>query len=234
VAALQTASTNDTSADAIKSVQTELQALGQKLAEQDKLLATLQRTEAGGGDREGAALLIAAGQLRAALATSRPYGNELRAAEALARERPDALGSLQRLDAHAEQGIPTLAILSQRFPSVIDDVLRATPSPSNGDWLDRASGELKRVFHVRRVAERPGNDPADTDGVLVAAEKALKSGDLAGAVAALTRLAGPAAEAAKPWLDAAGARLDADHAIADLDMAALRGFLAAPTSGAKP
>jgi hypothetical protein len=234
VAAVQTAASNDTAADTLKSTQADVQALSQKLAEQVKLLATLQRTETRGGDREGAALLIAVGQLRAVLATSRPYGAELRAAEALACEQSDARAALQKLGVHAEQGIPTLAMLAQRFPPVIEAVARAAPLPSDGGWLDRASSELKRVFHVRRVAERQGSDAADTDSVLVAAEKALNASDLAGAVASLRRLSGPAAEAAKPWLDDAGARLDADQAMASLDGLAVRGLLATPAAGAKP
>jgi len=46
------------------------------------------------------------------------------------------------------------------------------------------------------------------------AEGALAAGDLAGAVAALEKLDGAAAAKAKPWLDAARARLAAEAALA--------------------
>lgn len=233
VAALPAANANPAAAQAIQSLQSEVRSLSQNLAEQAQLVARLQAAEVAAPRRDDAALLIAIGQLRAVLATSRGFGGELRAAEALAHDRPDLAAALGQLDGRAERGVPTLAVLAERFRSVIGDVVRAAPASADGDWSDQAIGWLKRLLHVRRIAERPAGGSADTDGLLADAEAALKAGDLPNAVAALRRLPGPAAEAAKPWLDDAAARLDADQAVAGLDAALTRGFLAAP-EGSKP
>ena len=65
---------------------------------------------------------------------------------------------------------------------------------------------------------------------LARADARLGKGDLAGAGAELAALAGPAAEAAKPWLDRARRRLAVDAAAEKLDAAAL----AALAGGAQP
>ncbi len=227
------AATSETAADATKGLQAEVQALSRKLDEQSQLLAKLQGQEASGAERADAALVVTVGQLRAVLATSHPYAAELQAVEALAKDRPDILKELQTLDARADRGIPTVAALSEHFDAVADQVDRASAPPPEVGWSGRLAGWAKRLFHIRRVADegaKPSNAPEDA---LAAGETALGRGDLAGAVEALRRLQGPAAEAAQPWLEEAEARLDADHALASLNAALMHDILAAP-AGAKP
>jgi hypothetical protein len=71
---------------------------------------------------------------------------------------------------------------------------------------------VRRVGPEGAAAEGPA-------GAVAKAENALAGDDLAGAVAALATLRGNAALAAKPWLDTARQRLDAE---ATLDAAASR------------
>lgn len=227
------AATSETAADATKGLQDEVQALSRKLDEQAQLLAKVQGQEASGAERADAALVVTVGQLRAVLATSHPYAAELQAVEALAKDRPDILKELQTLDARADRGIPAVAALTEHFDAVADQVDRASPPPPETGWSGRLAGWAKGLFHIRRVADegaQPSNDPED---VLAAGETALERGDLAGAVEALRRLQGPAAEAAQPWLVEAQARLDADRTLASLDVALMHDVLAAP-AGAKP
>jgi hypothetical protein len=233
---LAAANSSQAAADATKGLQADVQALSQKLGEQSQLLAKLQSQEASGGaDRTDAALVVAAGQLRAALQTSRPYAAELQAVEALARDQPDTLAELRKLDGRAQQGVPTLATLTQQFPALAQRAARASaPAVADDSWRARALAKLKGLVTVRRVGDRSAAEPDGSDAGLAAAAAALGNGDLAGAVAAARRLEGPAAQAVAPWLQDAQARLDAEASLAALDATLMRRFLANPAAGAKP
>jgi hypothetical protein len=227
ITALAAAASSQTAADATKALQAQAQVLSQKLDEQSQLLAKLQTREASGAEsRTDVALVVTLGQLRSTLATSRPYAAELLAAEALAIGQPEILKQLQTLDARAQSGIPGVDTLRERFHSVAAQVDRVTAPPPGAGWGERLVGWTKSFFHVRRGGT---GSASDLDGILATCETALGAGDLAGAVTALSRLQGPAAEAAKPWLDDAQARLDADKILATVSTA-----LTHSISGAKP
>jgi hypothetical protein len=223
-------------ADATKALQAETQALSQKLTEQAQLLAKLDAAQAGGPDRIDAALLIAVGNLRGALASARPYGGELAAAETLARDRPDALTALKTLDARAPSGIPSLALLSERYPAAATAAMRALSAAAADDgWDARILAKLKELVTIRRVGDRAAAASAGPESALAAAQSALKSGDLAGALAALKPLPAPAADAMKPWLADAQARVDAEATLAGLESALAQRFLSdRAAAGAKP
>ena len=232
IAALAAAETSQTAADATKGLQSEVQTLSQKLDEQSQLVARLQSQETSAADRTDAALVVTVGQLRAALATSRPYAAELQAAEALAKDQPDILAELRKLDARAPQGVPTLAMLTERFPAVAKSASQPSASVPAADqgWRARMLATLKSLVTIRRAGEPPA---ADGGGALAEADRALKHGDLAAAVAAMRR-ADNAAPAAASWLEDAQARLDVEAALAAADASLLKRFLAEPGAGAKP
>ncbi|HKO07964.1 MAG TPA: hypothetical protein VJ487_09650, partial [Alphaproteobacteria bacterium] len=77
------------------------------------------------------------------------------------------------------------------------------------------------------TGERAGSAP---DALLSRAEVRLQAGDLAAAVAALGGLSGPAADAMKPWLEGAKARLAVDAAAAELSTRALAHLAEPPAS----
>ena len=232
VTAFAAANTGGASADAVKSLGTELKMLEEKIAAQEQAIAKAQAAASGGPERIDAALLVAVGQLRQAIATSRPYASELSAAKALARDRPEVLAELQKLDASAQRGIPSLAVLSERLVQIAPAVLAAEPPPADAGWGDRVLLRLKRFFNLRRVGE--GSAAAGgAEAALAAAQAAMQAGDLAAAVAAMKRLSGPAAEPAKRWLADAEARLGAEATVAALDAALLQRFLAG-AGAAKP
>jgi hypothetical protein len=235
VTTLAAAQSSQTAADATKTLQAQIQALTQKLDEQSQLLAKLQTQTAPAADRSDAALAFTLGQLRSVLATARPYAAELRAAEALAKDAPDTLAELKKLDGRAQQGVPTVAVLAARFPTVMSGVAAPASAPSSVDegWRDRIWAKLKNLVTIRRVGEAPGAS-SQRGGDLADAEAALKTGDLAAAVAALRRADGSAQPAAAAWLEDAQARLDADAALAAADATLMKRFLAAPVAGAKP
>jgi hypothetical protein len=235
ITALAAAASSQSAADATKGLQAQVQALTQKLDEQSQLLARLQSQAPVGADRaDAAALAFTLDQLRAALATARPYAAALQAAEAVAKDAPDTLAELKKLDARAPQGVPTVAVLAARFPAVA----QAAPEPSapaaatDEGWRARTWAKLKNLVTIRRVGEGEAG-AAPRGGDLGDAETALKTGDLAAAVAALRRADGPASPAAAAWLEDAQARLDAEAALAAADATLMKRFLASP-AGAQP
>jgi len=235
IATLAAAATSQTAADAAKGLQAEVQALAQKLDQQSQLLAKLQSQEAAGADRTDAALVVTVGQLRAALATSRPYAAELQSAEALAKDRPDALAELHKLDGRASLGLPTVAMLTERFAAAAKGGAQSsTPTPAaDQGWRARMLATLKGLVTIRRAGE-PQGKASESGGALAEAAAALKSGDLAAAVAAVRRAEGSPSPAMASWLEDAQARLDAEAALAAADATLMKRFLAEPGAGAKP
>lgn len=238
VSALAAATAEHTS-DAEKALQTQVQALAQKLDQQAQLLAKLQGREAGAGSgRIDVALALALGRLRTALATSRPYAGELQAAEAIAKDEPETLAELRKLEGRAQQGIPTVALLAERFPAVSRGPAEAAPAPApapaEGDWRSRALAKIASLVTVRRVGEPKETGAAVGAPALSPAVAALQGGDLAAAVAEARRADGQVPPALASWLEDAQARLDAEAALAAADAILTKRLLAGPGAGAKP
>ncbi|HUN45837.1 MAG TPA: uroporphyrinogen-III synthase [Stellaceae bacterium] len=234
VASLDTSGTS-ASAEAVKSLQTAIQALEHRLDEQNQALGKLQQTQAQAPDRTDAALLLAVDQLRRAIATSRPYEVELASATALARERPEAAAALRPLEAHAGKGLPSLAVLAERLEQLAPTLANPeATAAADGDWRSAMLARIKGLVSVRRIGARAAAEGGGTEAAVAEAEAALKGNDLAGAVAAIRKLDGAAAETAKPWLADAEARLQAETAIAALDSALARRFLGEQPAGSKP
>lgn len=117
----------------------------------------------------------------------------------LARLWPNAPG-LAALQPHARAGTATREDLTADFPA---------------EAIRQASGETRRFFGLFEV--RPSDSGPDSALTLTRqAENRLARGDLTGAVEAVGRLEGPAADAAAGWLAQARARLETDAALATL------------------
>jgi hypothetical protein len=234
IATVAATASSQTAADATKGLQAEVQVLTQKLDQQSQLLARLQSQEAAGADRTDAALVVTVGQLRAVLATARSYAAELQAAEALAKDRPDTLAELHKLDSRAQQGVPTLAMLTERFAAAKAASQASAPAPAaEQGWRARVLATLKSLVTIRR-AGAPQGKGAEGGDALVEAQLALKNGDLAAAVAAVRRAEGSASPTMTSWLEDAQAWLDAEAALAAADASLMKRFLAEPGAGAKP
>ena len=234
ISTLAAVASSQTAADATKGLQAQVQALGQKLDEQSQLLATLQNQQsqkAADTGRADAALALTMGQLRSVLATARPYAAELEAVEALAKDVPDTLAALKKLDARAQQGVPTIAMLAARFPGVVQATTPASAPAADEDWRARTWAKLKNLVRIRRVGEGQGTEPKRGD--LADAEAALRSGDLASAVAAARRAGESTTPAFTSWLEDAQARLDTEATLATVDATLMKRFIAEP-AGAKP
>ncbi|MEZ5668230.1 MAG: hypothetical protein R3F55_12490 [Alphaproteobacteria bacterium] len=203
--------------------------IDQRTAALDTRIAALAGRDELAAGRQ--AFLIALGQFGARLRTAAPYADELAALQQLAGDSdaisPDLAAAvrdqLAPLEAHAAQGVPTLAGLQVAFDETRRAVLTA-PGDAPDDTLDEIVDELGGLVVVSRVDETGADS---VDGLLAAAERHLTAGDLAGAVASmrgLEALGSGYADAAAGWLAQAEQRLAADRALDAVNRAAMASF----------
>ena len=180
-------------------------------------LAKLEQAGAarGGVPSKTAALVLAAGQLRAALARRGPYAEELSALEALAGDDEIVKKNIGELRPKATTGIATRRMLAAQFDAMARAVIQAAVASDDPGWVDRALARLAGVVTIRPTGgDVEGDSPS---AILARAEARLKTGDLQGAVEQLGSLDGASAKAASGWLDDARARLAADRAASALN-----------------
>jgi len=184
----------------------------------DRIAALEKRAEK--GSVPGAELLIASAVLRDAVGRGAPYAAPLDALAALAKDDAELQSAVAALRPGAASGVPTAPMLQARFEPVASAMARAAIAPPGSDWPDRLLARLAALVNFRRVgANAEGSSP---DAVAARAEAKVKTGDLAGAVAELDMLTGAPADAARPWLGEAKARLAADKAVDTISALALQ------------
>lgn len=163
---------------------------------------------------QAAALALITGQLEAAINRAQPYEGPLKSLQAIGGDDPVLQAATAKLEPTAATGAPSLATLRASFEDSASQIIHRSRAPEGDGLLDQAAGNLLSLVTVRPVgADVQGDDPAAR---VARAEARLADGDLAGAVAEIEALEGPAADAAAPWLAAAKARLDAEAALASL------------------
>lgn len=125
---------------------------------------------------------------------------------------PGAPPAVQRF---AQAAPPTQASLQLSFDEVAQSAqLASQPPVEDKPFLDRVWARAQQSITVRQGDRVLVGDPIA--GVLEHAKQALDAGDLAGAVAVLDQLAGPAAAAMADWKSKAQALLDARAALLNL------------------
>jgi hypothetical protein len=148
-----------------------------------------------------AAEIAALNSLSAAVQSGKPFTGELAAARARLGDRASALAALDPL---AMKGVPTTAVLSERFSQITPDLLRG-PSADDG-VLSRLLSNATRLVEVRRVGEPGGSS---VDAVVARIETKLARGDIAGAIADGETLHDGAKAIAAEWMSLARQRNDA-------------------------
>jgi len=233
VSALENRPAPDASA-AVAPLAGQVQQLDARIDQIDKLLVQLTRDAANNAESPQRVLMIALASLGNAISTSRPFSAELASVEALGQNRKGWAASLQPLEAPAKTGIPSAAVLTQRFADdVAAAILRAAANAPNSQQSlgDAMLARLKSLVIIRRVDGNGGSTSSNpTDQAIDEAQAALTKSDLAGAVKALGALNGAAAKAAEPWLQDAQQRIDAEQSLAKLSQD-LAGDMAAGASG---
>jgi len=231
VSALEQRPQNDATAP-IAALTDSVQQLAARLDRMDQRMSDLARQQAASAESPERVLMLALTGLGNAVASSGPYAAQLKSVEALAQGRSGWAAALQPLEAGADQGIPSLAVLTQRFDTAVAPaILRSEQQKASADGSlgDAVLARLRSLVTIRRVDEA-GAGTSPTDRAVTAAKAALGKGDLAGSVAALDGLSGAPAEAASGWIGEAKRRLAANDVLARLS-AELANDLASGASG---
>lgn len=113
----------------------------------------------------------------------------------------------------AARGAVTRAQLKEDFPAIAQSVFDAERRATSDSLWARFIANARSLVTVRRTGELTGDS---TEAIIARMEKRLKLDDLAGAADDGVKLKGPAAEAMKPWLDKAQARIATDRLLRDL------------------
>jgi hypothetical protein len=199
-----------------------------------------------GADTADTALVLALLQIRGAVAAGRPFAAEYEALVGLARVRPEIAAAAVPLAEPAKTGVASRAVLANRLRELAGPIATANApknAPGNATapaagWADAALTRLRGLVTVRRIDgggrnSAQGGVGAGPKAAVNAAELALAGGDLGGAVAALDKLTGAPAEAARPWLRMAEARLAVEAALSRIE-ALLAARLGAPANAPGP
>ncbi|KAA0677046.1 carph-isopro domain-containing protein [Roseomonas genomospecies 6] len=199
----------------VEAVGNEAQAAGQVRQEVDALKQELAAVNQAVETRRDAAtaaqaLVLAAGQLRSALAAGQPFQQELQAVRAVGSDDAQVTQPLDAVAGYAAKGVPTQPQLTDRFTAMASDIVRADNQGEGNDWVEQVTGKIATLVTVRRQGGGVVGDGASA--VVARAEAALQAGNLGGAVNELSALKGPAAQVAAPWIADAKARLAANEA----------------------
>jgi hypothetical protein len=125
---------------------------------------------------------------------------------------PDAPAAVTRF---AEEAPPTVADLRRAFPDMAAKVLAASqPADQDKRFVDRVWTRAQSLVTVRQGDHVIVGDPAA--GLVARAREDIEAGDLTGAVDALSKLTGPAAQAAASWMQSAQAVLAARAALREM------------------
>lgn len=171
------------------------------------------RSQAGDAGRR-AALVVGLSSLRAAVERGQPFAAEMKSVAALGLPTE----AIRSLEPQAERGLPTSAILAQRFSTLAPALLRAAPSrAADGSLLDRLTATAQNLVRVRPVGEAAGDD---VPTVVARAEAKLRRGDIAGALADIDRLPEPVRALTASWAAEARSRIAADATLRRLTLEA--------------
>ncbi len=208
----------------VDAVGNEAQAVGQVRQEVDALKQELAAVNQAVESRRDAAtaaqaLVLAAGQLRSALAAGQPFQQELQAVRAVGSDDAQITQPLDAVAGYAAKGVPTQPQLTDRFMAMASDIVRADNQGEGNDWVEQVTGKIATLVTVRRQGGGVVGDGAAA--VVARAEAALQAGNLGGAVTELAALKGPAAQVAAPWIADAKARLAANEAAQQLTSRAI-------------
>ena len=190
---------------ALRALRDEMAALRRAAGAVDERVTALETRRPVTGERI-AALAVSAGQLESALDSGRPYAAALDRLKALADGDPAVVEAVAALDAWAQQGVPTMARLTQRFADIAPRLTTPATATAGGGWIEALQAKALSLVNMRPLGEAGETSP------VTRAERALRQGDLAAAAGALDGVSGPAAE----WQAAARSRLAADAAVAAL------------------
>jgi uroporphyrinogen-III synthase len=230
LAALEQRPAGSGDAAALEKVKADLAVFDQRLKDAEgaaadiaalkQALAQLAAANAKSGNG-AAGIALSIDQLQRLISSGKPYASAIAALEKFAGGDPKLSAALAPalgvLKANADKGVATLAELQAAFSATADAITHAASSVAETTSPDASFGERVLARLSALVTIRPEGENVQGDeplARLARAEAKLNGGDVDGAVSELSGLpAGAIADAAKPWLDRARARLDAEAAL---------------------
>ncbi|WP_157089282.1 uroporphyrinogen-III synthase [Oceanibaculum pacificum] len=163
------------------------------------------------GRRE--ALMLAVAQLATPMQQGAAYETEMAAIARLVGAESGLEEELSVLKNHAAAGVPTIAVLADRFPDIAAAAVRAERAGESQSVVGETLNRIAGLVSLRRTGQVEGET---VEARTARAEEALERHDLAAAVSEMAALQGPAAEAVAPWMEDARARLAVNDALARL------------------
>jgi hypothetical protein len=176
------------------------------------------------------ATILAVGQLRAALETSKPFAKQLSGVRALVQGDTEINGVLDQMQPFADSGVETAEDLTRDFNRLARDLVRTAVVGNGQSWWRQAVYHIESVISIRRTGADVQGD--STDAVVARAEAKLDEDDLPAAVETLQALSGAAADLASSWIHDAQHRVAVDAAEADLSRIAIGRIAAGTPAGA--
>jgi len=205
----------------------------------------LDKVDAALADRHQQALraeatILSVGQLRSALATSKPFAKQLSTVRAMVPGDTEINAALDQMQPYADTGVETSDDLTRDFARLAPNLVRSAVVGDGKSWWRQALYHAESVISIRRTG---ADAPGDSIGAVVArAEAKLDEDDLSGAIAMLQGLSGAAGDLASPWIHDAQHRVAVDAAESDLSRIAIgrvstgtpTGAVAAPAAAPQP
>ncbi len=192
----------------IDALATRLAALEQATKGADERIA---RAASIGADKPGRLAFVALA-LRTAVERGDPFVTELAAVKPLVTDP----AQITPLEPFAATGVPRGAALARELSQLAGPMLNAAgAAPREAGLFDRLTQGAEKLVRIRPINETPGDDPAT---VISRADVKAANGDLAGALADLSRLPDAVRAPAKDWMkkaEAQAAALAAARRLAD-------------------
>lgn len=179
-------------AEALKSAQTEDDALGQTLDGVSQ------------SDLKAAAMLLTLSQIRTSLNRSEPFEEDLILMQELLggpEKNPELTESINRLAPKASDGVLTPDGLKGQFKDLAGDIVVASLKGEDVSIQEKAQARLNEIMQVEKDGELVTG--TDTQATVARAQKMLDEGNIEGAIAELQGLEGEAAQTAQPFIDEA-------------------------------
>lgn len=161
------------------------------------------------------AMVLAINHLRESLRGSAPFAQSLEALKTMGGTSPEIRAALAAVEVYADTGIADVQALRLSLDQLAAKIGQSVKSDRDEGLVGGLWARLSGLVEIRRtdVPPAPGNRWSPVVGK---ARNTLAANDLAGAVRVLEALQGDAAEAARPWLERARARLAAERTMAVL------------------
>jgi hypothetical protein len=159
---------------------------------------------------KGPLLLLAVRQLREAVDRGTAFATEFKTVISLGDVRFNP--ALELLAPLAQTGIPTRAVLAERFKLNATAALAAN-SHTDSNWLE---GRVSQLFSSAITVRKKGGRDNGNAEAIKRAEKLMVDGDLIGCSEALNLIEGPAVAVMQPWMQAARTRIKADKMLSEI------------------